>query len=178
MSFSWVFPLIRSLELPNNTIEAKIQKLQLMGTRLSYLKSQDNLSLLRHSFVTPRVFFIYQTAPYFLYNQLEVFVGLLCSLLSTILNVNPDVYTTWFPASVPVHAGGLAAHRAAQLTASAYLASGVGCFSLVLQILPSRSTACNIPYIQAAITHSSQSCSKSAPSLPESVHQWVWEALL
>ena len=41
-----------------STIEAKTQRLQLMGKRLSGLRSQDALCLLHHSFAIPKVLFI------------------------------------------------------------------------------------------------------------------------
>ena len=86
---------IGSLELLDSTIQAKTKKLQLMGMRLSGLRSQDALCLLRHSFAIPKVLFILLSAPSFLSNNLEAFDGLLRSLLSSILNINLDHDASW-----------------------------------------------------------------------------------
>ena len=169
---------IGSLELLDSTIEAKTKKLQLMGMRLSGLRSQDALCLLRHSFAIPKVLFILRSAPCFLSNHLEAFDGLLRSLLSSILNINLDHDASWLQAILPVRAGGLGVRRAAQLAPSAFLASAAGCSSLILEILPPCVHACADPHIESALTAWKQSHSKSPPSLPESSHQWVWDAQL
>ena len=86
---------IGSLELLDSTIEANTKKLQLVGMRLSGLRSQDTLFLLHHSFAIPKVLFILWSAPCFLSNHLEAFDGLLRSLLSSILNINLDHDASW-----------------------------------------------------------------------------------
>ena len=169
---------IGSLELLDSTIEAKTKKLQLMGIRLSGLRSQDALCLLRHSFAIPKVLFILRSAPCFLSNHLEAFDGLLRSLLSSILNMNLDHDASWLQATLPVRAGGLRVRRAAQLAPSAFLASAAGCSSLILEILPPCVHACADPHIESALTAWKQSHSESPPSLPESSHQRVWYAPL
>ena len=79
---------------------------------------------------------------------------------------------------LPVRAGGLGVRRAAQLAPSAFLASAAGCSSLILVILPPCVHACADPHIESALTAWKQSHSESPPSLPESSHQWVWDASL
>ena len=169
---------IWNLELLNSTIEAKTQRLQLMGKRLSSLRSQDALCLLRHSFAIPKVLFILRSAPCFLSNKLEAFDRLLRSLLSIILNINLDHDGSWLQATLPVRDGGLGVRRAAQLAPSAFLASAAGCSSLIREILPPCLHACVDPHIELALTAWRQSHSESPPSLPESSHQQVWDAPL
>ena len=111
---------IGSLELLDSTIEAKTKKLQPMGMRLSGLRSQDALCLLRHSFAIPKVLFILRSAPCFLSNHLEAFDGLLRSLLLSILNISLDHDASRLQATLPVRAGGLGVRRAAQLAPSAF----------------------------------------------------------
>ena len=123
---------IVSLELLDSTIEAKTQSLQLMGMTLSGLRSQDALCLPRHLFAIPKVLFNLRSAPCFLSNQLEAFDGLLRSLLLSILNINLDHDASWLQATLPVCAGALWVRRAAQMAPSAFLASAVGCSSLIL----------------------------------------------
>ena len=169
---------IGSLEFLDSTIEAKTQRLQLMGKRLSGLRSQDALCLLRHSFAIPKVLFILQSAPCFFSNKLEVFDRLLRSLLSIILNINLDHDGSWLLATLPVRDGGLGVHRAVQLAPSAFLASAAGCSSLIREILPPCLHACVDPHIELALTAWRQSHSESSPSLPEASHQRVWDAPL
>ena len=170
---------IGSLELLDSTIEAKTQRLQLMGKRLSGLRNQDALCLLRHSFAIPKVLFILRSAPCFLSNKLEAFDRLLRSLLSIILNINLDHDGSWLHAgTLPVHDGDLGVRRAAQLAPSAFLASAAGCSSLILEILPPCLHACVDPHIELALTAWRQNHSESPPSLPESSHQRVWVAPL
>ena len=64
---------IGSVELIDSTITSKIQNLRLMGDKFRFLKSQEALSLLRHSFAIPKVLYILRTAPCFRSEQLEVF---------------------------------------------------------------------------------------------------------
>ena len=149
-----------------------------MGKRLSGLRSQDALCLLRHSFAIPKVLFILRSAPCFLSNKLEAFDGLLRSLLSSILNINLDHDGFWLQATLPVHAGGFGVRRAVQLAPSAFLASAAGCTSLIHEILPPCVHACVDPHIDLALTAWKQSHSESPPSLTESSHQWVWDAPL
>ena len=103
---------------------------------LSGLRSQDVLCLPRHLFAIPKVLFNLRSAPCFLSNQLEAFDGLLRSLLLSILNINLDHDASWLQATLPVCAGALWVRRAAQMAPSAFLASAVGCSSLILEILP------------------------------------------
>ena len=55
-----------SLDLLHSTIEVKTQRLQLMDKKLSGLRSQDTLCLLRHAFAIPKVLFILRSALCFL----------------------------------------------------------------------------------------------------------------
>ena len=119
--------------------------------------------------------FILWPAPCFLSNHLEAFDGLLRSFLYSIININLDHDASWLQATLPVRAGGLEVHRAAQLAPSAFLASAAGCSSLILEILPPCVHACADPHIESALTAWKQSHSKTPPSFPESSHQRVWD---
>ena len=167
---------IGSAELIDNTITSKIQKLRLMGDKFRFLKSQDALSLLRHSFAIPKVLYILRTAPCFLSEQLGVFDSDLRRLLSTILNVDLDNDSAWLQATLPVRAGGLGIRRAVQLASSAYLASAAGCSALIQEILPLSLLANPDPNIELATSIWCQGLSQPPPSLPESSHQRVWDA--
>ena len=102
----------------DSTIEAKSQRLHVMGMMLSDLRSQDALC---HLVAIPKVFFILQSAPCILSNQLELFDGLLRSLLLSILNIDPNRDASWLQATQPVCTGGLVVCRAAQLSPFALL---------------------------------------------------------
>ena len=167
---------IGGAELIDNTITSKIQKLRLMGDKFRFLKSQDALSLLRHSFAIPKVLYILRTAPCFLSEQLGVFDSDLRRLLSTILNVDLDNDSAWLQATLPVRAGGLGVRRAVQLASSAYLASAAGCSALIQEILPLSLLANPDPNIELATSIWYQGLSQPPPSLPESSHQRVWDA--
>ena len=95
--------------------------LHMMGMMLSGVRSQDALSLLCHLVTIPKVLFILQSTPCFLSNKLEVFDGLLRSLLLSILNINPNPDASWLQATQPVRTGGLVVCRAAQLSPFAFL---------------------------------------------------------
>ena len=117
-------------------IMRKIEMLQLMGERLNLLCSYDALTLLRHSFAIPRVFYMLRTAPCFLSSHLKSFDDILRSTLSSIMNIHLDSESSWLQASLPVKAGGIGIRRATQQAPSAFLASAAGCSSIVRQILP------------------------------------------
>ena len=119
LQFSLLGAPIGSLDLLNNTNEAKTQKLQLMGNRLSGLRSQDSFWLLCHSFAIHKVLFILRSALCFLSKKLEAFDGLLRSLLSYILNIDLNHDGSWLQATVPVQAGVFGVRRAVQLAPSA-----------------------------------------------------------
>ena len=165
--FSLLGTPMGSLDLLDSTIEVKTQRLQLMGKRLSGLRSQDALCLLCHSFAISKVLFILRSAPCFLSKKLEAFDGLLRSLSSSILNINLNHDGSWLQATLPVHVGGLGVRRAVQLAPSAFLASAAGCSSLIHEILPPCVHACVDPHIDLALTAWKQSHTESPPSLPE-----------
>ena len=127
---------IGDVDCIDDVILRKIEMLQLMGERLNLLCSHDALTLLRHSFAIPRVFYTLRTAPCFLSGHLKSFDDILCSTLSSIVNIHLDSESAWLQASLPVKAGGIGIRRATQLSPSAFLSSAAGCSSIVRQILP------------------------------------------
>ena len=167
---------IGSVELIDSTITSKIQNLRLMGDKFRFLKSQEALSLLRHSFAIPKVLYILRTAPCFRSEQLEVFDCVLRRLLFTILNVDLDDGSAWLQATLPVRAGGLGIRRAVQLAPSAYLASAAGCSALIQEIPPLSLLAYPDQNIESATSIWHQGLSQPPPSVPESSHQRVWDA--
>ena len=127
---------IRDVDCIDDVIMRKIEMLQLMGERLNLLCSHDALTLLRHSFVIPKVLYTLCTAPCFLSDHLKSFDDILRSTLSSIVNIHLDSKSSWLQASLPVKAGGIGIRRATQLAPSSFLSSAAGCSSIVRQILP------------------------------------------
>ena len=52
------------------------------------------------------------------------------------MNIHLDSESSWLQASLPVKAGGIGIRRATRLAPSAFLASAVGCSSIIHQIRP------------------------------------------
>ena len=127
---------IGDVDCMDDVIMRKIEILQLMGGRINLLCSHDALTLLRHSFAIPRVLYTLRTAPCFLSGHLKSFDDILRSTLSSIVNIHLDSESAWLQASLPMKGGGIGIRRATQLAPSAFLASAVGCSSIVRQILP------------------------------------------
>ena len=92
----------------DTAIQEKITLLRHMGDRLCDFLRHDAILLLRYSFSIPRLIFLLQTAPVFLSSKLRNYDALLCSLLSSLLNI-PLEYDSpsWAQASMPVRCGGL-----------------------------------------------------------------------
>ena len=163
-------------ELIDITISMKVDKLKLMGERLSCLSSQDALLLLHHSFAIPNLLYLLRTAPCFLSKQLEVFDDMLWSTLSKVLNVDLDLDRVWLQASLPVCSGGLGVRRSTQLAPSAYLASAAGCSTLLQQIVRPPALICHNANVDSALRIWSSGHSQPPPSLPDSIRQHNWDA--
>ena len=80
--------------------------------------------------------FLLCSSPAFLSDSLKVYNEVLCSLLSTVLNVSVDVSCpSWTQASLPVRLGGLGIRSAEQLAPSCYLSSAAASCCLIHLIL-------------------------------------------
>ena len=125
----------------SSAIDQKVSALKLMGERLSLFSLHDSMLLLHSSFSIPRLMFILRTSPLFHVDALKEYDVVLCSLLSSLLNVAIDPSnSSWSQASLPVRLGGLGFRSAVQLAPSCYLSSAAASRGLVTLIL-SNSTA-------------------------------------
>ena len=104
-----------------SAIVSKIEALCCIGDRLCLFSLRDSLVLLRYSLSIPRLIFLLRTAPTFRSPGLSDYDSLLCSLLSSILNVSINFQSfSWSQASLPVSLGGLGFRAATQLATSCY----------------------------------------------------------
>ena len=118
----------------SSTIDQKVSALKLMGERLSFFSLHDSmlytvLLLLFHpsSHVHPLYFPIVSCGEY---------DGVICSLLSSLLNVAIDPSSpSWSQASLPVQLGGLGFCSAVQLAPSCYLSLAAASRGLITLIL-------------------------------------------
>ena len=95
---------IGDVDCIDDVIMRKNEMLQLMGERLNLLCSHDALTLLCHYFAIPRVLYTLRTALCFLSGHLKSFDDILCSTLSSIVNIHLDSESSWLQASLPVTA--------------------------------------------------------------------------
>ena len=110
----------------------KIFALCLMGDRLLHFALHDSMLLLRYSFSLLRLLFILRSSPAFLSSKLKEYDTMLCSLLSSLLNISIDVNCpSWIQASLPIRLGGLGFRSADQLAPSSYLSSAAASRCLV-----------------------------------------------
>uniref|UniRef100_A0A1X7UJY5 Reverse transcriptase domain-containing protein n=1 Tax=Amphimedon queenslandica TaxID=400682 RepID=A0A1X7UJY5_AMPQE len=120
----------------STAINENISTLSRVGERLCNFSLHDSIILLQSSFFIPRLMFLLRTAPSFLSSYLSDFDSLLCSTLSSLLNV--PLYVSdiaWTEASLPVRRGGLGFRSAVQLATSCYISSAADSSSLVSLIL-------------------------------------------
>ena len=135
----------------SSAISDKISSLRLLGERLQLFSSHDAFLLLRYSFAIPKLTFLLRTSPAFLSPLLQDYDSFLCSLLSSLLNVNLDYGTTaWVQASLPVRMGGLGIRRAVQLAPSCFLSSAAASRDLVDHILPAHLSRSPLLYVDQA----------------------------
>ncbi len=117
------------------SLEEKIQAIKVMGSRFQYFSAHDALTLLRHSFVIPKLHYLLRTAPCFLSRKLEEYDFTLCSIMSKITNTPLTLNVkAWAQATLPVRFGGLGVRSATVLAPSAYLSSSAA--TAVDAILP------------------------------------------
>ena len=110
----------------------KIFVLCLMGDRLLHFALHDFMLLLCYSFSLHPLLFILCSSPAFLSPKLKEYDTMLCSLLSSLLNVSIDVNCPfWIQASLPIRLGGLGFRSADQLAPSSYLSSAAASRCLV-----------------------------------------------
>ena len=131
----------------------------------------DAILLLRHCIATPRVLYTLRTAPCFRSPCLEDFDLELCSILSTVLNINLDNDLVWAQATLPVRNGGIGVRRATQLAPPAFLASAAGCSSLINQIVPQRLRNTSDLAIAEAVHVWSRGHNQPPPPTPENTKQ-------
>ena len=72
----------------DSAISMKCDTLKIMGERLPHFQKHDSLLLLRHSFSIPKILHLLRTSPCFHSAELANFDILLCSITSSVLNVN------------------------------------------------------------------------------------------
>ena len=108
----------------SSVICEKIGFLRQLGERLCLFSVHDSILLLLNSFAIPRLIFLLRSSPAFQSPLLQEYDSLLCSLLSTLLNVNNSTNcSAWSLASLPIRKGGLGFRSAVQLGPSCYLSS-------------------------------------------------------
>ena len=112
---------IGGAEVVDSILGKKIDSLHILGETFSNLHANDALQLLRHAFSIPKLLYILRSSPSFSSPLLHSFDRLQRGLVSEIVNVDLSD-STWTPASLPVHSGGLGIRSAVPLTPSAFLA--------------------------------------------------------
>jgi hypothetical protein len=157
----------------DTVIKEKIDSFTTMGERLAYLARHDALLLLRHAFALPKVLYILRSAPCFLSKFLEVFDGQLCSILSSVLNVDLSHDSSWLQASLPVRAGGLGIRQTTELAPTAFLASAAGCHDLVHSLIPSFTSPAAL---DLALQLWSKDHGQPPPPINDRSHQKAWDA--
>ena len=68
------------------SLKEKTKALRLMGTRFKHMSAHDSLSLLRHSFAIPRLWYLLRTAPCFLSSELASYDNTLWEILGSVTN--------------------------------------------------------------------------------------------
>ena len=96
---------------------------------------------------------------------------ILCSTLSSIMNIHLDSESSSLQASLPVKAGGIGIRRATQLAPSAFLASAAGCSSIIRQILPLHFIECVEACTKATLAVWGENHSHPPPPHPSSCSQ-------
>ena len=158
-------------------IEDKLSSLHLLGDRLQFFSSQDAF-LLRYSFAIPKLTFLLRTSPAFESPLLREYDSLLCSLLSSLLNVNLDYCdASWTQASLPVRMGGLGIRSAVQLAPSCFLLSAAASRDLVVRILPDYLSQSPLLFVDQALSaRSSVHTDLSQPSGVDGFVLRAWDA--
>ena len=159
-------------------IEDKLSSLRLLGDRLQFFSSQDAFLLLRYSFAIPKLTFLLRTSPAFESPLLREYDSLLCSLLSSLLNVNLDYSdASWTQASLPVRMGGLGIRSAVQLAPSCFLSSAAASQDLVIRILSDYLSQSPLLFVDQALSAwSSVHPDLSQPSGVDRFVQKAWDA--
>ena len=137
--------------------------LDTMMSRLSQVSAHHALFLLKNCFAMPRLLYFLRSAPCFLEQDLlESHDELLRKALENLLNIKFSV-TSFEQALLPVCFSGLGVTSAAQLAASAFLASASGCQQLcdvILAATPDYTIPC---YNDAFLQWTQQSGLSSVP---------------
>uniref|UniRef100_A0A1X7SSY7 Reverse transcriptase domain-containing protein n=1 Tax=Amphimedon queenslandica TaxID=400682 RepID=A0A1X7SSY7_AMPQE len=164
----------------SSAISDKLSSLRRLGDRLQLFSSHDAFLLLRYSFAIPKLIFLLRTSPAFLSPLLHEYDSSICSLLSSLLNVNLDYNTTaWAQASLPVRMGGLGIRRAVQLAPSCFLSSAAASRDLVDRILPAHLSQTPLLYVdQAYAAWSSAYPSLNPPPADVRSVQKAWDSLV
>ena len=147
-----------------------------MGDRLGHLQFHDAITLLHHSFATPKMMHILHSAPCLSSSQLPSYDLLLKSTLSNITNIDfhNNVYS-WLQATLPVNHGGIGVRSVVHLAPSAFLASADGSSALTPRILPLRFNEILYPEIGVALSLWGNDQSQSPPQPPFSHLQKSWD---
>lgn len=120
-------------------------RLWVRGFNIFLLRMHSSCSL-KNSFSIPKVLYVLRTALIFLLaTSLVAYDELQRSILEDIVNVQLGE-RAWSQASLPVKDGGLGIRSAMVLAPSAYLSSTCSLWNSVLQILPSRLRAVDVPF--------------------------------
>ena len=161
----------------SSAVADKISALRLMGDRLLHFALYDSMLRLHYSFSLPHLLFILHTSPAFLSPKLKEYDTMLCSLLSSLLNVSIDVNCpSWIQASSPIRLGGLGLWSAEQLAPSCYLSSAAASRCLVNLILSTTSLSQTSPHSDEALSvWSSKFPSLSPPAADKASIQKEWD---
>ena len=134
----------------DSSVTSKVEKLNLLGSRLGLLYRQDALLLIRNSLAIPKLVYTRRTAPCFVSQSLGNFDMSLRALLSSVLDFNLSSESIWLQATLPIGWGGLGIRTATQLASSAFLASAAGCRQLISTLLsPLQLHFCDLFWDQA-----------------------------
>ena len=161
----------------SSAVADKISALRLMGDRLLHLALYDSMLRLHYSFSLPRLLFILHTSPAFLSPKLKEYDTMLCSLLSSLLNVSIDVNCpSWIQALSPIRLDGFGLWSAEQLAPSCYLSSAAASRCLVNLILSTTSLSQASPHSDEALSvWSSKFPSLSPPAADKASIQKEWD---
>ena len=143
---------------------------------MGHFRAHDVLTLLRHSFLIPKLLYVLRISPAFLSPLLASWDLLLLSIVSKITNINiyPDD-PCWLQATLPVRSGGLGLRRASHLAPTAFMGSADGAHSLMLDLLPFHLSATSYEERKLALSTWKQDLPPETPVPTTPSNQKVWD---
>ena len=150
----------------SSVICEKIGFLCQLGERLRLFSVHDSILLLLNSFAIPRLIFLLRSSPAFQSPLLQEYDSLLCSLLSTLLNVNISTNcSAWSLASLPIRKGGLGFRSAVQLGPSCYLSSSAAASADLVDLLLTHSCTHTSTVSQSLVQEAKSLWSRGLPPI-------------